>query len=185
MGPARDGWRIGCAGFVALVLATALPSAVRAQDACDAPVAEGAAAGFARSWLGIFGRESERRRVIPAFWRTHPFDQRFPELAYTRGVGVQMSGWLGGAFLNSYERLSFIAGVERAWAEQSVGDVARLGVGYRAGLLTGYDERLASWADETPVLPFAGLLGWAQVGRVSVDAFYVYRAITLEGSVAF
>ena len=109
----------------------------------------------------------------------------FPELAFTRGVGVQASGWLGGAFLNSYERLSFIAGVERAWAEQSVGDVARLGVGYRAGLLTGYDERLASWADETPILPFVGLLGWAQVGRVSVDAFYVYRAITLEGSVAF
>jgi hypothetical protein len=60
-----------------------------------------------------------------------------------------------------------------------------LGAGYRAGLITGYDEQLASWADETPVLPFVGLDAWVQVGRISFDAFYVYRAITLETSVTF
>jgi hypothetical protein len=171
---------------MALVLAVIVPCAARAQEADAARGRESAAApGSTHGWLGILGRESERRRVIPAFWRTHPFDQRFPELAYTRGVGVQASGWLGGAFLNSYDRLSLVAGVERAWAEGGVGRSARMGVGYRAGLLTGYDERLASWADETPVLPFFGVLAWAQVGRVSVDAFYVYRAITLEGSLGF
>jgi hypothetical protein len=99
-------------------------------------------------------------------------------------VGFQASGWLGGVFLNSYDRLSLIAGIERVWAETTMNGVG-LGAGYRAGLLTGYDERLASWADETPILPFAGLLGWIRVGRVSIDGFYVYRAITLESSVVF
>jgi hypothetical protein len=144
----------------------------------------GAAAAATSSHTGLFGRVPARRRVIPAFWRTHPFDQKFPELAYTRGMGIQASGWLGGVFLNSYDRLSLIGGVERAWLEARTGDVT-VGTGYRAGLLTGYDERLASWADETPVLPFVGVLAWVELGRVSVDAFYVYRAITLEGSVEF
>jgi hypothetical protein len=165
-----------------------VPLPALAQDAGAASVDESATRAVApaatSSGAGFFGRGSARRRVIPAFWRTHPFDQRFPHLAYTRGVGLQASGWLGGIFLNSYDRLSFIAGVERAWGQANVGGVV-LGAGYRAGLITGYDEQLASWADETPVLPFVGVLGWAEVGRVSFDAFYVYRAITLETSVTF
>jgi hypothetical protein len=132
----------------------------------------------------IFGHVPERRRVIPAFWRTHPFDKKFPELAFTRGVGLQASGWLTGAFVNSYERFSVLAGVERAWLEANARGLS-LGTGYRAGVVTGYDERLASWADEAPLLPFVGVLAWMQAGRVGVDAFYVYRAITLEGSIAF
>jgi hypothetical protein len=184
--PCTWSWlRIGC---VALVGWSAAPLPVRAQDAGAVSVDEGAtpvvAPASTPSGTGFFGRESERRRVIPAFWRTHPFDQKFPQLAYTRGLGLQASGWLGGIFLNSYDRLSFIAGIERAWAQANVGGVV-LGAGYRAGLITGYDEQLASWADETPVLPFVGLDAWVQVGRVSFDAFYVYRAITLETSVAF
>ena len=104
MGSALTGRGTFRAACVALVLLAAAPCAARAQEA-DGDGANAAATGSASGWLGIFGRESERRRVIPAFWRTHPFDQKFPELAFTRGVGVQASGWLGGAFLNSYERL--------------------------------------------------------------------------------
>ena len=175
------------AACMTIAIACAAPPAAGAQDAGAVPLDEGVPPDAATSTPtggGLFGRGSVRRRIIPAFWRTHPFDQKFPQLAYTRGVGLQASGWLGGIFLNSYDRLSFIAGVERAWAEAEVGSVV-LGAGYRAGLITGYDEQLAAWADETPVLPFVGVLGWVQVGRVSFDAFYVYRAITLESSVAF
>jgi hypothetical protein len=164
----------------------AAPLRILGQDAGAVPVTEGAGAASTSTTAsgGVFGRVPARRRVIPAFWRTHPFDQKFPQLAFTRGVGFQASGWLGGVFLNSYDRLSLIAGIERVWAETTMSGVG-LGAGYRAGLLTGYDERLASWADETPILPFAGLLGWIRVGRVSIDGFYVYRAITLESSVVF
>ena len=37
------------------------------------------------------------------------------------------------------------------------------GVGYRLGLVTGYDERLVSWAEHTPILPFEVLS--EQLGR--------------------
>ena len=59
------------------------------------------------------------------------------------------------------------------------------GVGYRVGLVTGYDERLVSWAENVPVLPFGGVLAWVDVGPFALDVYYVYRAITLETSVLF
>jgi hypothetical protein len=60
-----------------------------------------------------------------------------------------------------------------------------LGIGYRAGLVTGYDENLVSWAEDLPIIPFGGIVGWVDVGPLGVDVFYVYRAITLESSIRF
>jgi hypothetical protein len=174
--------QVGC---VAIVVVVAAPRSARAQEAgAVAATAAAAAPGSTRGGTGFFGRDPERRRLIPTIWRTHPFDNNFPELAYTRGVALQASGWLAAAFINSYDRFSMLAGMERAWVEARTGSFA-IGTGYRAGLISGYDERLLSWADHTPVLPFVGLLAWVQLGRVSLDGFYVYRAITLEGSVTF
>jgi len=175
--------RVGCATIVIVMSA---PSSARAQEADRVSVAadEIRAPGTTPRGTGFFGRDPERRRVIPSIWNMHPFDSDFPELAYTRGVALQASGWLAAVFMNSYDRLSLMGAVERAWIEARSGSFA-IGTGYRAGLLSGYDERLLSWADDTPVIPFVGLLGWVQLGRLSVDGFYVYRAITLEGSVTF
>jgi hypothetical protein len=57
-----------------------------------------------------------------------------------------------------------------------------VGVGYRVGLVTGYDERLFALANYTPVLPFAGLLVSADIGPLGIESVYVYKAITLEAS---
>ena len=134
--------------------------------------------------MSFLGHAPDRRRLIPGFWRTHPFDQKFPELAWTNGLGVQASMWFGGAFINSYDDLSLIAGVERAWLRRQ-GKRVGYGIGYRAGVITGYDEQLIAWADDVPALPFAGVLLWMQVGQVGIEAFYVYRAITLGSTIAF
>ncbi len=175
--------RVGC---VVTVLVLAAPGATRAQDAVGVAAIEDAAAppGDSRSGTGFFGRNPERNRVIPSILRAHPFDGTFPELQYTPGLALQASGWLGAVFMNSYDALSLLAGVERAWLAGRTGSLA-MGLGYRAGLVTGYDERFLAIAKDTPVLPFAGVLAWVQIGPVSLDGFYVYRAITLEGSVAF
>ena len=79
---------------------------------------------------------------------------------------------------------AFIAGIERYWAR---GDwsFTEFGIGYRVGFVTGYDERLVSWADDVPILPFGGIVGWFDAGPFALDVYYVYRAITLESSVRF
>ena len=114
----------------------------------------------------------------------HPFEPQFPELDGTRGFGGLWGHWFGATFVNSYDERTFIAGIERTWASLRRGPFAT-GVGYRVGLITGYDERLIALARHTPVLPFGGILLWTQTGPVSVDAYYVYRAITLEVGLVF
>ena len=166
-------------GLVALVvLAHGAP--LHAQDADSVPVEVVAE----EEGFGIVGEPPNRRRVIGALWAMHPFESQFPELDWTRGAGVQFSQWFVATFVNSYEDRSFIVGLERYWLRARRG-LLNAGVGYRLGLLTGYDERLFPLAGHVPILPFGGVLGWADVGPIGVDVFYIFRALTLEGSVRF
>jgi len=114
----------------------------------------------------------------------HPFSRHFPQLDPISGLAIQFSTWVLGTFVTSYDQRAFLAAAERNWI---VGDwrAMRFGAGFRAGLMTGYDEQLIELARHTPVLPFVGLLFWSQLGPVGVDAFYVYRAITFEASIGF
>lgn len=127
------------------------------------------------------GRKPRRNRIALGLWATHPFRKNFPQLFWLDGVGIEMDGWFASWFINSWDRHSLSVGDERTWASFDWRFV-RAGIGYRAGLITGYDKRLLSWAKYTPVLPITGLLLWTDIGPVGIDVFYVYRAITLEVS---
>lgn len=132
----------------------------------------------------VLGRSADRDRAIVALLAMHPFEAQFPEVEWTGGVGLQVGQWFGATFVNSYDERSFIAGIARHWYDARRG-VVDFGIGYRLGLVSGYDERLFDLAAHTPVLPFVGFLAYVDVGPMGVDAFYVYRAIALEGSVHF
>lgn len=134
--------------------------------------------------LRLLGHKPDRRRAIVALWALHPFEPQFPEADWTGGVGVQFSQWFAATFVNSYDVRSWIVGVERNWWEARSRWLG-VGVGYRAGLVTGYDERLLELAGQLPAMPFVGLLVWTRAGPVTFDVAYVYRAIALEASVLF
>ncbi|MDH3271240.1 MAG: hypothetical protein OEN56_07910 [Gemmatimonadota bacterium] len=138
-----------------------------------------------RGWLrAVVGHSPNRSRVILGLWAMHPFEPQFPELDGTKGFGGLYGHWFGATFVNSYDERTYILGIERSWFELRRA-AARFGAGYRVGLIAGYDERLFELAGRTPVLPFGGVLVWSQLGPVGVDAYYVYRAITLEASIGF
>lgn len=183
-----NAWRLvrRCASVAGVACVALPPVGLAAQSEPGQFADERATAPAVAGSTGpsFLGHAPDRRRLIPGFWRTHPFDQKFPELAWTNGMGVQASMWFGGAFINSYDGLSLIAGVEREWLRRR-GQRVGYGIGYRAGFITGYDEQLIAWADDVPALPFAGVLLWMQVGQVGFEAFYVYRAITLGSTLTF
>lgn len=159
-------------------------SAVAPADPSDDDRAT-AVDGDGGGWLAaVLGTTPRRNRIIPGLWAMHPFEPQFPELDGTRGFGGLWGHWFGATFVNSYDERTFIAGIERTWVELGRG-AFRTGLGYRAGLITGYDERLIGIARHTPVLPFGGVLLWTQVGPLGLDAYYVYRAITLEVGLVF
>lgn len=129
----------------------------------------------------ILGRPAQRRRLIGGMWTLHPYAISFPRVEETHGYGLQWGGAFAATFVNSYGDRAFTAGVERVWGEVGWRFLST-GLGYRAGVVTGYDERLLPVAEDLPVLPFVGIMAWTRVGPARFDVFYVYRVVTLEVS---
>lgn len=76
-------------------------------------------------------------------------------------------GYFAGTFINSFYDRGYAAGIQRVWDTEQLSDNFKNSVGYRVGLVYGYDERLAPIAGKVPVLPFPQIyddITWKHVG---------------------
>ncbi len=115
------------------------------------------------------------RRLYLGMWTFH---FRWQESGIKRNPVLAFS-WNGifvGTFVNTYEDRSFTAGYQGEILTAQLGEV-RLGLGYRAGLLSGYDERLHPFAGRSPVFP----LGQA---RIAADTRWGGFEVTYAGIIA-
>ena len=143
-----------------LILACVLPSEGAAQAEPQGPA----------------GTQGARLHV--GMWTTH--------LAHVgRGldanwlVGVGWKGYFGGTFVNSFGDRGFALAIERSLARADGGRVPR-GLGYRLGLVTGYDERLAGLAGMMPVLPLFQIMGDVAVGRTGLELAWTGKVATMS-----
>ena len=167
------------------------PISVSGQDAVqggshvggveDSPAAP---QGSHRSWWSLWSAASSHDRIFLGMWTFHPFgdDPFLPES--NNGLGLQYGGVFGFTCVNSFARRTYAVGVERIWFEAQRG---RFGVmlGYRAGLIHGYDTELLRVEGETPILPFAGTVALLRLGPVGGEVSWVYQAVSLVGAVFF
>ena len=82
-------------------------------------------------------------------------------------IAATYKGYFAGTFINSFYDRGYAAGIQRMWDTEQLSDNFKNSVGYRVGLVTGYDERLAPIAAKTPVLPFPQVIDditWKHVG---------------------
>lgn len=86
-------------------------------------------------------------------------------------VGVSARGFYGATFLNSYGDRGFAGGIQRSLTTGS-NSTTRTGLGYRVGVVTGYDERFLAIASSLPALPFAQLLASLDHRNVGVELAY-------------
>ena len=97
-----------------------------------------------------------RTRAYVGMWTTHVWN-------LGRGVegnwllGIAHGGYFGATFINSFGSRSLTAGVQRNLVPRS--GPSPVALGYRVGIVTGYDERFLAIAGKTPVLPFLQLVG--------------------------
>jgi len=69
-------------------------------------------------------------------------------------IGLNIEGFFLGTFINSYDKRSWAAGVERrVWATGKKNGL-NASVGYRLGLMTGYEERFTMFFGHSPVILF-------------------------------
>lgn len=106
-------------------------------------------------------------RLHVGMWTSHLRDLgRGLENNWLMGVGWR--GLYGSTFVNSYGSRAFAFGVEKSMTRVEDGGLDR-GLGYRIGLVTGYDRRFHPFADKVPALPIAQLVGDVARGPTSVE----------------
>lgn len=145
-----------------LLLSFAAPSL--AAERADAPPSGPGGPGGARLHVGMWTSHlASPGRGVDANWL----------------LAVGWRGLYGGTFVNSFGGRSFAAGIERSVSRREEGRWSG-GVGYRLGVVSGYDERLLRLAARTPVLPALQVMGDVGVGKTGLELAWAGKVATVS-----
>lgn len=115
------------------------------------------------------------RRLYVGMWTVHFRDPG-------RGVennwllGLSWRGLFGATFVNTFGNRAYSAGYQGMLVSWKAG-AGSLGLGYRVGLVTGYDERFMPLAAKTPVVPLVQ-------PRLTLDGKRLGAEVSYSGVVA-
>jgi hypothetical protein len=137
-----------------------------------------------RSWWSLWSVPSPYNRAYLGMWTFHPFSEDPFHLETNNGLGIQYRSLFAFTCVNSFDRRTYVAGAERVWLQGRRGHLGAM-LGFRIGLIRGYDTELLQVAGETPVLPFAGTVALLRLGPIGGEVSWVYRAVSLVGAVFF
>lgn len=126
---------------------------------------------------GAEGSASQRsdRRLYLGMWTYH-FRWQESGIKRTPVLGLSRDGVFLGTFVNTYGKRSFAAGYHGELLGMDIGGL-NLGLGFRVGAMTGYDERLHALAGKSPVFPLAQ-------ARVAADTRLGGFEVTYAGIIA-
>ena len=131
----------------------------------------------------VFGNDRSEVRLYVGMWTSHLRDIK-GGLDNNWLVGASWRGLFGGTFVNSFGRRSYTAGIQRNVAGADDGGDSP-SVGYRLGLVTGYDERFLSLASKSPIIPLAQVVGDVGVGSTRFEVAWAGLIASLTPSVRF
>jgi hypothetical protein len=86
-------------------------------------------------------------------------------------IAVSFRGYFGGTFVNSYGERAISAGIQRSFTRPNT-KALTTSLGYRIGLITGYDDRLFGIGGKVPAVPFVQLLGNLDYRNVGLEIGY-------------
>lgn len=134
------------------------------------------------SWWTLWSRESPHERLIVGM-TTYHINYRSIGWANNWAFGAAARGFFGATFITTYGDRGWAGGFERSWLEGSAGPFDGM-LGFRAGLMYGYDEELGWLAGETPILPFGQPVLMARAGPVTVDFTYTWVVFSFSAGLA-
>ena len=125
----------------------------------------------------------EDPRLYLGMWTAH-VRSMFGAVDSNQLVGVGFRGFYGGTFINSYGSRSVAAGIQRTLLS-TPSRTTTPSLGYRLGLVTGYDERFMGIAGRLPALPMAQIVGRLDRGKIGAELAYSGLAVSLALSGRF
>jgi hypothetical protein len=162
-GPVRP-WLVALA-CIALAVATA---SAAAGPAAAEPQA--AAAPLAAKDTTEQARSAERTRIYLGMWSTHIRDIA-EGMSPNSLIGLAWRGYFGATFINSFGDRSVAVGLQRNFSPSGQSAVTTA-LGYRFGLVTGYDDRFFGIGHMVPALPFAQLVGTIDFRSLGLELNY-------------
>lgn len=82
-------------------------------------------------------------------------------------------GFFAGTLINSFYDRGWAFGIQRMWDTERISEHITNSPGYRFGLVSGYDERMAPIAAHTPVIPFPQVIDDIVIGdHVGIELSY-------------
>lgn len=129
------------------------------------------------SLLKFLWGEKEPSTLYLGMWSTHLTD---PDLDVQNNwlIALNIEGFFLGTFINSYDERSWAAGIERrVW---SIGKQNGLNasLGYRLGLMTGYEERFTMFFGHSPIILFPELISNIAYKNVGFQIGYSWTVVT-------
>lgn len=101
-------------------------------------------------------------------------------------VGGVYKGIFVGTLINSFNDRAYVIGVSRDVYKQKLNENFDMTLGYRLGLISGYDERMTSIAEYTPVLPFPqAYADFTFKNTAGVEISYIGVVLTAEFYIRF
>jgi hypothetical protein len=99
-------------------------------------------------------------------------------------IGLAWHGFFGATFVNSFGHRAFTGGLQRTIVSTRPAAIGA-SIGYRLGLVTGYDGRFIPLARKTPVLPLVQPFVSIDVTHVSVEVSYTFVVMSTAISYRF
>ena len=169
-------------GIVLLALALAAPaSAVQEGPTLESEVR--AEPESSRRWWTLWTETSDRDRLLWAMWtlHIHHLDEGWSN---DGAVALVYRGMYAATFETTHGPRAYSVGFERDWLSGRWGPLGAM-VGFRTGLVYGYDGRLGWMAEKFPILPVAQPLLVAEIGPLTTDLTYTWVVLSLSGGVRF
>lgn len=188
-----SGRRVGCASTRALLVLGAIlagpgaPGAsaqARGLDAEEGSAAEAEqVSGEPRHWWMGWSKPSRQNRLLPAMWTLH-IHHVDDGLSNDSLLGVVYDGLYAATFQTTHGPRAYTVGLERQWVSVDRGAIGGM-LGFRTGLVYGYDGRLGWMAEALPILPFAQPVVYGRVGPLTADFTYTWVVVSMTAGVRF
>lgn len=134
-------------------------------------------------WWTLWSWQSPHDRMLVGMVTTHLYElDEAPTNNWA--LGLVYHGMVGATFITTHGPRGFVLAFERAWLEGTLGPTRTM-LGFRAGLVYGYDERLFPFAEKTPILPYGQPMFLVRAGPVSLDFTYTWVVVSLTAGITF
>lgn len=136
-------------------------------------------------WQFLEGTQPENAVYLGMLtWHFNPESRKDDRRSNNLIGGVYQSIFVG-TLLNSFSDRAFVVGVQRNLYTNQLSQNNQVNVGYRLGLISGYDERMSDIAKYLPVLPIPELYVDYAYKNVGAELSYIGVVFTAKFFVRF